>query len=177
LPFKDLTVKSAADLRRIFDEGLILEDSERIITFRLKTFQALIDRLVSLSGSNIAKVLFHQLGNEVGQAGMRYSKDQIQSENDLGPVLDNVLKNRGWGTCLGIDVKKQNNKQIFVATMHNCPLCFGLKSSEPQCDFVRGIVSGWIEGYMARKASIDSTETECVATGGKNCIFEISYME
>jgi hypothetical protein len=55
MPFENSTFVPYAELRRKFDEGAILEDDERIISFRVKTFQALVDRLLEATGLRAAE--------------------------------------------------------------------------------------------------------------------------
>jgi hypothetical protein len=61
---------------------------KRIITFRIHTFQAMMDKLTSIAGATVSKTLFYQMGEEIGQKAMEYSKPEIQSPSDLVRVAD-----------------------------------------------------------------------------------------
>jgi predicted hydrocarbon binding protein len=172
LAFSDL--KPHADLRRKFEEGLILEGAQRILSFRVQTFQALVDRLLEVTGRSKGRVLLTQIGNEIGHAAMGYSRDRIRTQNDLAPILDNILKHRGWGKCLSIEETTESDKSIFTATMENCPLCFERKPTHAACDIMKGIVSAWIEAYLGRKAA-DATETKCAGLGEAHCVFQVTF--
>ena len=89
---------------------------------------------------------------------MGYSRDRVRTQSDLTPVFDEILKHRGWGQCLGIEEVTEDNETIFTATIRNCPLCFEGKARRQACDIMKGIVSGWIEAYLSKRA-IGAIET------------------
>ena len=143
LPFTDL--QPLTELTRDEEKGWILEGDKRIISFRVKTFQVLVSRLISLAGFKVSGTLLFQIGKEIGETAFEYSKDSAMADN-LVKVFDSILVHRGWGRCLGIE-KKGNGKPAYVFTMAECPLCYELKGVEPTCHMMRGIVTGWIEAF------------------------------
>jgi len=152
------------------ENGCILEDGERIITFRAKTFQTLVEKLECMTGPIVAKTLLYQLGNQLGRTAISYSKLRLlESGENLVQMYDNVLRFRGWGRCLAIDPTDRG----YRVTIQNCALCHMQKANEACCDLMRGGVVGWIEAFLGVRAAA-SVETECVATGGKFCVFEIT---
>lgn len=128
-------------LSRDEKRGLVLEDSKRVLTFRISTFQALIDRLIGMAGAKVGKTILYQLGNEIGQTGLRYSKDRIVADN-LVKVFDSVLRARGWGRVLSLEKKHENS--VYVFTTADCPICYERSGRvEPICDLMRSVLAGW----------------------------------
>jgi len=64
-------------------EKEILEDGERIVSLKAKTFQAFVNRLVSVVGVRIADAALYQMGNEIGHNTFDHRKDEIKSNGDL----------------------------------------------------------------------------------------------
>jgi predicted hydrocarbon binding protein len=173
LPFTELKTSALESISRNEDKGWILEDGKRVISFRLPTFQALVEKLVAMAGSKVGTTILYQLGNEIGRTGLRYSKDRIMADN-MTKVIDDVIRVRGWGRCIALEKNEKNDKATYAFTMSECPLCFERKTAEPACDFMRGIVTGWMEEFLGVKSSL-SVEKECAGVGGKFCIFEITF--
>lgn len=161
-------------LSRDEKNGWILEDGKRIISFRVKTFQSFTDSLNRTVGSKVASALLYQMGISIGQAGMRYSKDRIRADSDLGSVLDSVLCARGWGRCVNMERKQKAGKAVYSFAVKGCPLCHERNDTAPICHVLRGIVAGWVEAFLDKKAG-ESIERECVATGGRFCAFEVIF--
>lgn len=175
MPPKDLNAEKIAPLSRDYEKGLILEGNTQIMSFRIKTFQAFVDRLLLVAGKQIGKVLLYQLGGEIGRTAMRYSKEEgsIASEDDAKAALDNIMRLGGWGRFADLTKRIENKKEVYVFTHANCPLCFERKASEPICDLMRGVYAGLIEQYLGRKA-IESIESRCAALGHQNCVFQVT---
>lgn len=167
--------KSLPELKRKENDGFILEDSQRIISFRVETFQAFGDRLVSMVGAIVGRTLTYGIGTEIGQTALRYSRDEIRSEDDLGKVFDRVVTLRGWGRCLAMEKHDSDHKLVYVSRMKGTPTAHGRTATEPVCHLIRGIVAGWIEAYVGRTAK-SSSEVACEATGKKFCVFETSFI-
>jgi predicted hydrocarbon binding protein len=156
------------------EKGWILEGDTRIISFRVKTFQAVLDALKGLIGSKVASVLAYRMGLALGHAGLCYSRDLIHTEQDLVTVLDQVFRHRGWGRCLSLEGQRKMEKTVYVCTVAGDPECYERTSSEPVCDMLRGAIVGWLEGYLDKKTS-DSVERECRSMGHEFCVFEASF--
>lgn len=172
MPFTELESESP-NLSRDKEHGLILEDGKRIISFKLATFQALVKRLVGLAGETVGRTLLFQMGNEIGRVGLRYSRDRILEDNNV-KVLDAVIRLRGWGRCLGLERKEDKNSNVYVFTMSDCPLCYQLKETVPICDLMRGILTGWMEAFLDKKAT-RSIEMACATVEGPLCVFEVVF--
>ncbi len=172
---KQLNIEKVTPLSRDYEKGLILEGKARIMSFRVKTFQAFIDRLILVAGKQIGRVLLYQLGNEIGRTAMRYSKEEdvIGSEEDAKAAIDNVLRLRGWGTFVSLTKRIENKKDVYALVHAHCPLCFERTAAEPICDLMRGVFAGLIEEYLGRKA-IESKEIACTALNHRNCVFEVT---
>lgn len=54
-----------------------------------------------------------------------------------------------------------------------CPMCRGLTAMAPTCDFYAGTFEGLLRALVARSAHV--VETECEATGGASCRFELRW--
>jgi len=163
------------ELRRRQEDGWILDGEERIISFRISTFQAMLDHLRSIAGSKVANTVLNQIGEEIGRATFAYSKNDMPSE-DHWKILDEVLNVRGWGRCVSVNRINHEPYVTYSYTIRDCPICYGQKAAEPMCDIVRGIVTGWQESVLGRKAE-SSYETRCAATGATFCIFHVSFKE
>ena len=166
----DLKLPELRKLDRDEQNGLILEDGNRILSFRLTTFQALIERLSAMAGDKVAKTILNGLGREIGKTTFEYSRHKLAPEN-LGEIFDQVVRSRGWGRCLSI--QSQPNEPVYAVTMANCPLCYEQEANEPKCDLMRGLVTGLLEAF-SHKTARSAVETNCAAIGGKFCIFEIT---
>jgi len=169
LSFTDLTLR-LQNLTRDEMRGLILEDNKRSLSFSVSTFQALVSRLVDMAGSRVAQLILYELGDEMGWTAARHVKRKL-TPNNLVETLDAALRMRGWGRCLSLEEKEPN---VFVSTHSDCPLCYRRKAAEPFCDLMRGVVAGWMEGLISKKAS-GSIERRCAAVDGKFCVFEVSF--
>ncbi|MGO9645861.1 MAG: XylR N-terminal domain-containing protein [Candidatus Bathyarchaeia archaeon] len=169
MSFTDLTLR-LQNLTRDEMRGLILEDNKRILSFSVSTFQALVSRLVDVAGSRVAQLILYELGDEIGWTAARHSKRKMMP-NNLVDAFDAALRMRGWGRCLSLEEKEAN---IFVSTHSDCPLCHRRKAAEPFCDLMRGVVAGWMEGVLNKKAA-GSVERRCSAVEGKFCVFEVSF--
>jgi len=170
LPFTDL--QPPMELTRNEERGWILEGDKRILSFRVKTFQALVNRLTSMAGSMVSATLLFQMGREIGETAFKYSKDSAMADV-LVKVFDSVLIDRGWGRCLKVE-RGKDTETTYVFTIAECPLCYELKQTEPICHLMGGLVTGWIEAFQGIKAR-QTLETACAAVGDKFCVFEVSF--
>ena len=135
--------------------------------------KSIIDSLTTMAGEKVTKVILHQLGEEIGRTAFNYSEDQILSDN-LVDALDHVLSIRGWGRVLDLDEIDHGSHVTYVCTIEGCSLCFRRVATNPTCDITRGIVTGWLESLVERKAE-SSIETACIATGSQLCVFRVTF--
>ena len=161
------------ELRRRQEDGWILEGEERILSFRVTTFQTALDHIYSMVGSKVGKTVLNQIGQDIGHTAFAYSKNEITSE-DHWKILDEVLSVRGWGRCVSVNKINNDPHATYAYTIRDCPFCYNRKATEPMCDIFRGVVTGWQESVIGKKADA-SDETHCVATGAKFCIFHVSF--
>jgi len=173
LPFTELRIDPSAQLKRDEAEGSIVEENNRLITFRLDTWQGIVDRLTSIAGEPVTETLLSQIGNSIGRSGMEYSKDRILTEDDLWKVFDEVLRARGWGRCVGFS-KGTGPRKSYIFNLRNAPLSSQRRASKPMCYMMRGILTGWLEAYLGAKATA-AVEKSCAAMGNSLCIFEITF--
>jgi predicted hydrocarbon binding protein len=174
LPFTELEPHPLGKLTRDEKRGLILENGSRILSFKVKTFQAFLDKLGMVAGDRVAKVLVFQMGEEIGKTGLRYSLNEIKSQNDLGKVFDVALRRRGWGRCLNLERNAKENAVVYLVKISDCPECYERKVIASACNLMRGVATGWIEGYLNKQAR-DSVETSCAASGDQVCSYEVIF--
>jgi predicted hydrocarbon binding protein len=127
-----------------------------------------------MAGSTVTKILFYQMGEAIGQTAMHYWKHEIQSPSDLTRISDKVLKLRGWGRCLNVEISGFHGKTIYVFSLKGTPSSHERTANEPTCHIMRGIVAGWLEAYLDRKAQ-STTETACASMGNKHCVFKVEF--
>jgi len=168
--------KDGPVITRDREKGWVVEEGKRLVTFRLKTFQAFESRLTSVVGAIVGGVVLYQIGNEMGRITYDYSREAIKSESDLGPVLDGVLTVRGWGRCEAFDKETRDGKITFTLRITGTPSSYERSSVKPTCYVESGIVSGFLEAYFGKKAQSHS-ELTCVSTGSRYCIFETTFIQ
>jgi len=173
LVFTELRIEPSAQLERHEEEGSIVEENNRLITFRLDTWQAIVDRLISIAGEPVTETLLSQIGNSIGRSGMEYSKNRILTEDDLWKVFDEVLRARGWGRCVGFS-KGTGPRKSYIVNLRNAPLTSQRRAPKPTCYMMRGVVTGWLEAYSGAKATA-AVEKSCAAMGTSVCVFEITF--
>jgi len=166
--------KPVDNLERREQDGWILEDGEPILSFQASMFQSILDRVTAMVGERVAKIILHQIGQEIGKTAFNDSKGKILSSN-LAEALDHVLNIRGWGRVLGLDKTDHGSSVTYVCTVKGCALCYKRISTHPTCDIMRGIVSGWLKSFVQKNA--ESIETACVATGSTSCVFQITFQK
>jgi predicted hydrocarbon binding protein len=164
--------KPIEKLERQEQDGWILQDGERILSFRVATFQSILDRITAMAGKKVTKIILQQMGQEIGRTAFNNSRGQILSDK-LAEALDHVLSIRGWGRILNLEKTDHGSSVTYVCTIKGCPLCHKRISTNPICDIMRGIVSGWLESFVQKNA--ESIETACVATGSPACVFKVIF--
>jgi predicted hydrocarbon binding protein len=164
--------KPIENLERREQDCLIPQDGEPILSFQATMFQSILDRVTAMVGEKVAKIILHQIGQEIGKTAFNDSKEKILSGN-LAEALDHVLNIRGWGRVLDLDKTEHVSSVTYVCTIKGCPLCYKRISTRPTCDIMRGIVSGWLKSFVQKNA--ESIETACVATGSTSCVFRVTF--
>lgn len=156
-------------------DGWIFEDGERILSFRVTTFQSILDRVSATAGEKVTKIILHQMGKEVGKTAFNHSTERMLADN-LAEALDHALSIRGWGRVLDLNRTDHGSSLTYVCSIKGCPLCYKRVSTSPTCDVMRGIVSGWLESFVQKSAE-SSTETACVAMGSQLCVFRVTFVK
>jgi predicted hydrocarbon binding protein len=156
------------------EKGMIFDGSDRIISFRVKMFQAMTDHLDGLVGPMTASVIFHQLGMAVGRELMAFLKARDLSQTELPAVLDLISQRRGWGRCIDMTCQSTEIEATYTFKVNGTPLSHERKSTRPSCDLIRGILSGCLEVYLNAKER-RSVERECESMGNPFCTFEIVF--
>ena len=163
------------EISRNLENGYLFVNGERMLRFRVKTFQAFMGRL-NVSGNSVSQVLSDQMGRAAGYAAMGFSKDRIHSVEDLWKVGDELLSEQGWGRCLGVEKRVEGSTNRFIVRLKGMPTSWERKATEPACHLMRGAVQGWLEGYLEMNAA-SSSETQCESTGSSECVFEVTFIQ
>lgn len=129
---------SSEDMSRDLENGWLLESGRRIVSFRIKTYQAFVNKMTIIAGQRVAQTLLYQMGNEMGRAAFTNSRKDVHSLKDAWRVFDRVLAHHGWGRCVDLTERIHGNSVVFVVTVKGCPLCDDRRSEEPSCDVLRG---------------------------------------
>jgi len=162
------------ELSRDIDRGWIFEGHDRILSFRVTTFQKFVDSLVGMAGTKVAEILLYTMGASLGHIAFHHYKEKVQSEEDLQKVFDKVLASRGWGRCVRITKTMDPSKSVYAADLTGSPFSYERKALEPTCHILRGAVAGFIEASLNKKAT-SSAETTCASMGAPHCTFQISF--
>lgn len=158
------------------EKGWVFAGDVRVVVLAAKTLQIFVDRLAAISGGRVTATLLYHAGIAVGQSGFEKTKDKIRSEEDLWKVMDSVLGASGWGRFSRGEVKKLGGRTSIAVQMIGSPLSHERSSKEPTCDLLRGIVAGWVEAYLGKKAR-SSVETACASKGDEFCAFEMVFID
>jgi|SRR5208337_3206505 len=156
------------------ENGFLFVDGERSFSFRVKSFQASLDRLDIMTGKLVSQVLSDQMGKAIGRVGMDHWRTRIHSDDDLWKVTDEVLSVHGAGRCVGGEKREEGKTSRFIFRLKGTMTSYDHKATEPTCHLMRGIVQGWMEGYLERNAS-SCIETQCESTGSSECVFEVTF--
>jgi predicted hydrocarbon binding protein len=156
------------------ERGWLLESDSRIISFRVKTFQAFIDRLAAMAGSQVAATVLYGMGTEIGHNVFLYAKDRIKSDDDLGRVADEVMATNGWGRCLQMTKRSGEGKTVYTFTLSGTPFSHERESGEPTCHILRGALAGGVGSFVDKKAKA-CVEKECASMGASHCVIEVAF--
>jgi predicted hydrocarbon binding protein len=72
---------------------------------------------------------------------------------------------------LECEVQEENN--IILFRVQNCPVCWGRESSSPTCQGFVGLLEGCLQ-WLGSEKGFEITEKECSAAGGDACTFSIT---
>jgi predicted hydrocarbon binding protein len=169
-------MKPKHEILRDLENGYLFDDGERIFSMRIKSFQVFLERLGVIGGKPVSQVLWDQMGKAAGHAALTFWKNRIHSIEDLCKVGDEILSQQGCGRLLGVEKRVEGSTDRFIVRCKGTPLSYERKTTEPSCHFMRGLMQGWVEGYLERNAA-SSIETKCEATGSSECVFEITFIQ
>jgi predicted hydrocarbon binding protein len=171
--------KPLEQLSRDEENGWIMEDPERIMSFTVPNFQAIIDDLTALTSRNVANVLLFRMGLATARANVKIILSELKNEDPpkemkLYEAFDRFVQTRGWGRCLGMAKEDEFAETVYVFKCKGTPFSYKRTASEPSCHMMRGAAHGWLEGYLGRKAAA-SVETECASMGAPFCVFQVTF--
>jgi len=149
--------------------------SERVTIVRSAMLESIGQRLRAMWGedSPIPHVLLHQIGEASGERAF----DAIKSVLGFAYVRRNVESAASLFTALGWGILELNaidlDGKTALVLIHDgfeCASSTG-KATAPQCDFTRGMLSGWFSGLFESKVNV--IENACVAKGNPTCVFQV----
>ena len=76
-------------------------------------------------------------------------------------------------TASDLKCEVQEEENIILFRVQNCPVCWGRESSAPTCQGFVGLLEGCLQWLDSGKV-YEITEKECTATGGGSCTFSIN---
>lgn len=117
--------------------------------------------------------LIVQAGKERGHSLADYLKGLgPQDEDGIRDVLEKVLGKEGTRLCKVESIKL--TQKGYRVTISESACSTGLKRDTPNCAYTMGVFVGALE--IVSKTRFSPTETECVACGGSNCVYELEVI-
>ncbi len=132
---------------------------------------SILDHVTAMTGERVAKMILHQVGQEIGGTAYNYTGDQTLFH---GPIeaLDHVLRTRGFGRAVSLDRINHGPNVTYVCGITGRPSCHKGVSPSPTCHINRGVVSRWLESFVQKKA--ESIETAC-ASASHPCVIRVTF--
>ena len=164
-------------------DGFIIDDlhfptllgSERVIVVRSTVLKAMIRRVNAIFGaeSEPAHVILHQ----IGEAGGISEFESIKQFTGVDFIRKNVARAFNLYTALGYGVSNvtaldfdRKTAEIHVREGFECASSNN-PSGRRRSHFIRGLIAGWFSRLFESRISV--VETECVARGDPECVFQI----
>ncbi len=72
-----------------------------------------------------------------------------------------------------LECEVQDEDNLILFRVQNCPVCWGRESSAPTCQGFVGLLEGFLE-WLGSGVNFEVTEMECSAAGGEACTFSIN---
>ena len=76
-------------------------------------------------------------------------------------------------TASDLECKVQEEDNLILFRVQNCPVCWGRESSAPNCHGFVGLLEGCLQ-WLGSGINFEVTEKECSAAGGDTCTFSIN---
>jgi KaiC/GvpD/RAD55 family RecA-like ATPase/predicted hydrocarbon binding protein len=145
---------------------------QRLIWMRADLQQIRTD-MIKMVGSNFAKQILYRIGASIARSSYELEKSRITCEADLWKVGDELCRARGWGNIRTYDKIEKKSSLLFRISFHDSPFADGVRDTEPVCDVVRGLITGWLTIFLNR-AVVRSEERCCKAMGAEDCEFLVA---
>jgi predicted hydrocarbon binding protein len=152
--------------------GVLQSDGGRIFIFSAKAFQQYGQDLRALMGKRTANELLYRVGLTAGRLEYERISVLAKSDDDTWGIINEMLQSRGWGRIISHEQTLKGKDLIVQVKYGNSPFADDLRSPDPVCDPLRGLLTGFLESRHGLK-SISTTETLCIATGSQFCEFVI----
>ena len=76
-------------------------------------------------------------------------------------------------TASDLECEVQEEDNLILFRVQNCPVCWGRESSAPNCYGFVGLLEGCLQ-WLGSGINFEVTEKECSAVGGETCTFSIN---
>lgn len=117
--------------------------------------------------------LIVQAGKERGFSLADHLKGLAPNDTDgIRNVLGSILGKDGTRLCKVEEIKITNKGYKVIISESACST--GIKRDRPNCAYTMGVFVGALE-YIS-KARFSPSESECVACGGANCVYELEAL-
>jgi predicted hydrocarbon binding protein len=153
-----------------FHRGIVIGKDDYIL-LRSDGLGEMFDRIVQLFSSG-GEVLLYEEGKAMGEDNAEEVSAQLGDEvvRTNAAYLAHQLTAQGWGATVS---DTRPGSRTITITVEDCFECRGGSKGRQKCDFLRGYFEG--TARVTREARLACEEIECRLTGGKSCVFRISY--
>jgi predicted hydrocarbon binding protein len=167
----EATLEEIKNSITVDEEGMFIMLGRRIVITPQGTFGDMMRAAAKLAGINAARILMREAGYEIASETAKLMISLLNLKgNDLIVFYCETAGKRGWGFNVVKEVDVE--KGLFKTELHFSPFVTGFKEKTkvPVCDFQAGAIEAMFEA--AGNKNVKIVETECVAMGGRACIFE-----
>lgn len=141
---------------------------ERAIIVRKPAYEAMLKGLRERFGSAYEAILYN-IGLGLGRAYFESHVKLIGRDLErLVKVAEALFKTAGFGVLKIIEINEmEKSAEIRIYESFECSLFTG--SDRPMGHFVRGMLTGWLEGLFGTK--LTSVEAACISMNDRYCDF------
>jgi len=171
---------SQGNIKFLADEGIILYNNRRISICDIETYHLLFRDLVASMGSKKAQEMITRVGYSAGYFDAMKMRDEFNNDDGDVPFeyVSYAVKGRGIAKLRFIELKIDKDKGDFYVKIEaknsfeseQNIFRFETKSSNVNCNFLSGYISGFASMNMGRE--IYFFENQCRLNGDLSCILE-----
>jgi len=156
------------------DTGELVFEGESSTVFPRRFLPQLQRTLVAVYGPEVQKSIYKSARAESAEVVRRIADSivGVLGRLDAKRLSQELLKEfpkRGYGNAELISFDKTSSK--FVARIHNCFNCKGIRDTNHVCAISAGLLAGG--AFVVTHKEMDAKQTACLAKGDPHCEFEI----